>query len=410
MNTDLKTTLSGKTASFVLAGLLAIALGTIPATSFADGPPDFVFNEKCVPYEATEDFMLANGVDPTKILSSFGDPFGGGFPNAPWSGDFDENDDPVPCDEFHTHKRRTRYEACHFYDGSPCYFTTNGQLDQNAFTADEAGRIAFDIAEHFVIYEIAQNTEQVSPFPLPFGTWEPPAFFADSFCCGFAVGTQTKILNARGTQFTDNPLGLWKIGFTSFQQKAFDCGPPALPDPETQTPECVYLNELRVLNGLNSQAALFGMPLVVRGDEIFDLVGHGLASLRYRLGANGVPATAESTRYIFCPVHQDPTGGNIQPYSPSAFPNPDRASIAGTHVEFQVPCNMTVTEDPADDDGHLRLCLPGDPPFPGGPPSPAFPFGPTPPPTEQCLYDHFDCLQRTGDWCPGLPCFPVEEG
>jgi hypothetical protein len=28
-------------------------------------------------------------------------------------------------------------------------------------------------------------------------------------------------------------------------------------------------------------------------------------------------------------------------------------------------------------------------------------FGPTPPPTEQCLYDHFDCLQRTGDWCDG---------
>ena len=49
---------------------------------------------------------------------------------------------------------------------------------------------------------------------------------------------------------------------------------------------------------------------------------------------------------------------------------------------------MWVTRADPDERGHNKVCT-------------ANSFGPTPPESEQCLYDHFDCLQRTGDWCDG---------
>ena len=39
----------------------------------------------------------------------------------------------------------------------PCYFVTTGQMDPQGFTDDEAGRRAFEIAEHFVLYEFTQS-------------------------------------------------------------------------------------------------------------------------------------------------------------------------------------------------------------------------------------------------------------
>ena len=211
-----KTTTSSFGRRWIGTFAILLALAS-PATGSADdGPPPFTFNDRCVPYEITPAFMAANGVDPNKILTTFGSPFppddgtGNSGTPAPWTWDLDGMGQPVPCDEFHTHKRRTRYEGCHFYDGTPCYFTTNGQMDQDAFTPDAAGRRAFEIAEHFVIYEVVQQLEGPSPPP---DFYFPAPIFTDPFAGGFAVGTQTKIMNAQGSYFTDNPLGLWKIGF-----------------------------------------------------------------------------------------------------------------------------------------------------------------------------------------------------
>ena len=168
----------------------ATALGSVALAD--DGPPPFTFNDRCVPYEVDPDFMRANGVDPDKILTTFGAPMppddgtGNSGTPAPWTWDLDGDDNPVPCDEFHTHKRRTRYEGCHFYDGTPCYFTTNGQLDQDAFTPDAAGRRAFEIAEHFVIYEVVQQLETGPGAPPP-APYTPAPIFTDPFAGGFAA-------------------------------------------------------------------------------------------------------------------------------------------------------------------------------------------------------------------------------
>jgi len=370
--------------------LMALPLGNIALA--VEGPPEFVFKDRCVPHQLTDAFLLANGINPDRILGGAG-PGGGGGPPPTGAGggniqDLDEFGEPVPCDEFHTEWRRGTYAACHFYDGSPCYFTVNGQLDQDSFTDDEAGRRAFEIAEHFVIYEMVQN----GPPELPQQGCLPPdvcpetnvdPFFTDPFSNGFAVGTQTKIINAGPAYWQDNPSGIWKIGFVRFSQQAFD----ALANPAAHPEDYAFLNDMRTTNGMNSQGALTGMPLIVKGDEIFELTARNLASLRYRIGADGVPGGAEGPRYLLCPVHEDPAANG------SIIPGQDIIREWETVLEFQVPCSFDYSQntgDPLDPDerGHNKVCVSST-------------FGPTPPPTEQCLYDHFDCLQRTGDWCGG---------
>jgi hypothetical protein len=429
MNSETNSVLR-KATIVLLLGLLTMGTGLLPSLSKAavHEPPPFTFNDRCVPYEVDHAFMLANGVKPDRILTTFGaseppdDGTGNSGTPAPWTWDLDANQNPVNCDAFHTNKRRTRYEGCHFYDGSPCYFTTNGQMDQDAFTEDEAGRTAFEIAEHFVIYEVVQNflvgpapamTPYTRPFPVCLdefgdflpppagsnptncalfgGTWStsdvyiPAPIFSDPFAGGFAVGTQVKIMNARGAYFQQNPLGLWKIGFIQFTDVAASCVMGGV------SADCDYLSDLVAQNGMNSQ--MLGFPLIFTGDEIFDLTERGLVSIRYRNGADGVPGGAEGPRYILCPVHENPALASVFPAGN------DIIQGYPTHMEFQPPSALVILPDFSSfpPRGHRRLSV-------------AFPFGPTPPAGEEDVYDEFDCLQRTGKWCDGgiIPPGPTE--
>lgn len=393
---NMGTPVEEKTMKFIVtkiistaALLVALTLGSVAQ---ADDPVPFTFNDRCVPYEIDPDVMRSFGVDPDKILTTFGAPedappddgTGNSGTPAPWTWDLDEYGEPVPCDEFHTHKRRTRYEGCHFYDGTPCYFTTNGQMDQDAFTNDAAGRRAFERAEHFVFYEVVQQLEQSPPSPFWPGGYMPAPIFTDPFAGGFAVGTQTKIMNtlaefggdsAAASYWQDSPLGIWRMGLIQFTPKAAAC------KTDFVTPDCVYQNDLLAANGTSSQN--IGYPLIYSGDDIFGLTQRGLVSIRYRLGADGIPGGPEGPRYILCPVHQFPGNGDISPGNDiiQAFP---------THIEHQPPSNMLVL--PFGPRGHFRQVL-----FNA--------FGETPPPgapgphQEQKVYDNFDCLQRTGNTC-----------
>jgi len=383
MRTDHNILGSVKNAGLALASFAAVLLVAMPMTGSAwEPPPAFTFKDRCVPHQLTDAFMLANGIDPDRILGGAGPGGGGGPPGPPTPGG-GNIEDPEPCDEFHTEWRRGTYEACHFYDGSPCYFTVNGQLDQDAFTDDEAGRRAFEIAEHFVIYEIVQNgPPELAQQTFPFTNVDP--FFTNPFFGGFAVGNQTKIMNAGSTYWLDNPSGIWKIGFVRFTQLAFD----VLANPGLHADNFAFLDNMRQTNGLNNQGALSGMPLVVKGDEIFELTNRGLASLRYRTGeSDGVPGGSEGPRYLLCPVHENPAANGV------IIPGEDIIREWETVLEFQVPCTFSYSQNTGDagdpdERGHNKVCV-------------ANLFGPTPPPNEQCLYDHFDCLQRTGDWCGG---------
>jgi hypothetical protein len=356
-------------------------------------PPPFVFNDRCVPYEVTPEFFLASGVDPNKIISAFvadgdgvADP--GDFPGdvsgtgnngsfSPWTADFDVENQPVPCDEFHTNRRRTRYEGCHFYDGTPCYFSTNGQLDQDSFTPDAAGRRAFEIGEHFVFYEFTQQFEQnLNPVLPDFPDGYTPApIFTDPYSSGFAVGTQTKIMNAAGAYWEDDPLGLWKQGLVNFTKKAGACRTDFVDE------DCVFFHAMVASNGQSSQQ--LGYPLVYTGDELFDLSDRDLVSIRYRLGGDGAAGVQESARYILCPLHKEPANGDISPGN-------DIIQGYPAHIEWQPPSQFAVVQIGARGSETV--------PF-------ANPFGPTPPPgtgpfAEGLIVENFHCLQRTGNWCP----------
>jgi hypothetical protein len=368
MNIDQNVSISAASCRIGLAGLVAALLVAIPVTSFAwEPPPPFVFKDRCVPNGLTDAFMLANGIDPDRLVAGVG-------PGSPA--------DPEPCDEFHT-EFRGGYEACHFYDGSPCYFTVNGQLDPDSFTDDEAGRRAFEIGEHFVIYEMVQNgPPELAQQSFPLDNVDP--FFTNPFFGGFAVGTQAKIINAGPSYWQDNPSGIWKIGLMRYTQLAFD----ALANPGLHADDYEFLNNMRITNGVNSQGALSGMPLIVKGEEIFELTARGLTSIRYRTGeSDGVPGGSEGPRYLLCPVHENPAANGV------IIAGEDIIRAWPTTLGFQVPCGSVNTPNPPGPGdplgrGHNKVCV-------------SFLFGPTPPPTEQCLYDHFDCLQREGDWCGG---------
>jgi hypothetical protein len=376
----------------------ALSLGSFAQAD--DGPPAFTFEERCVPYEVDPDFMRANGVDPNKIISAFvagGD--GIGFPgdvpgtgnngsNAPWRGDYTGGYDffgnpigtAVPCGDFHTNKRRTRYEGCHFYDGTPCYFVTTGQMDPQGFTPDAAGRRAFEIAEHFVLYEFTQEFGEVSP-PSTFwpGGYSPPPLFTDPYAGGFAVGSQTKIFNAKGSYFTDNPIGLWKQGLVNFTVKAAACRS----DLSGTDPDCVFLHNMVAANGQASQN--IGYPLVYTGDELFGLLERDLASLRYRLGNGGVGGAQDTARYILCPTHEAPNNGDISPGNDIIQPFP-------AHIEWQPPSAFFVINLPPFSRGSHTIAV-------------FNPFGPTPPVgtgpfAEHLIVDNFHCLQQTGNFCP----------
>ena len=399
MNTDPKTIFFARAGVFwrlalIIPVVLLAACGGSDGDSGSTDQPDFVFNERCVPYEFRPEFLLANGVDPDKFISAFvdGGDYDGGSGNAqpgeprgsvsPWVEDFDAEGNPVPCDEFHTNRRRTRYEACHFYDGTPCYFMTTGQLDQDSFTDDEAGRRAFEIGEHFVFYEFVQQYANIeSPFGdstnFSPGGYIPAPIFPDPYCCGFATGTQTKIMDAKGSYWEDDPLGLWKQGLVQFTKKAVDCRT------DFEDEDCLFMHEMVLNNGMSSQQ--IGFPLVYTGEELFDLADRDMVSIRYRLGGNGLAGEPESARYILCPLHKDPTSDSLEP-------GMDNVQGFPMQIEWQPPSIFET--------------------FPDGPrghrievdPLQQF-FGPTPPLgtgpfAEGDLVRHFHCLQRTGDWCP----------
>ena len=374
--------------------LLAImaALLLAPDASFArEDPPPWTFNERCMPYELDPDFMRANGVDPDKIISTFVDDgdFDGGTGNprpgqprgsvSPWTADFDAEGNPVPCDEFHTHRRRTRYEGCHFYDGTMCFFMTTGQLDQDSFTDDEAGRRAFEIAEHFVFYEFVQQYtnagEGTNPITEPSNyspddpSYIPITIFTDPYCCGFATGSQTKIMNAAGDYWQDDPIGLWKDGLVQFTNKAARCRT------NFTNEDCMFMHRLVAQNGQSSQA--IGFPLVFTGDELFELAERDMISIRYRAGGKGGVGDQESARYIMCPIHEDPT-------SASLAPGQDNVQGYPMHFEWQPPSGFLVFPD-----GERGSRLEVVENF----------FGNNTPP-ETRLFDAFNCLQQTGQFCP----------
>jgi hypothetical protein len=198
------------------------------------------------PFDFSNSFYLANGIDPSKILNRAGSSTSASAfvvaSSAP-----DANHDDV---------RITETTGGFDRAGTPLYYTINGMLGPNAFTNNAAGQQALQIAEKFEAYI----------FPKASG---------DPLNPGLSNRRQDNVFNTIDGYFTNNPLGLWTAVFVSYTPAAFT--------PAGQK----ILATLAAKNGTD----LDGTPIIRTPKELDFLESKGLAMEQRRNvdGSQGFP-------------------------------------------------------------------------------------------------------------------------
>ena len=154
--------------------------------------------------------------------------------------------------------------------GNEHFFTVLADLAPTAFTPDQAGVNAKQIADASPVYVFPTRTGD----PLSVGN-----------------NRQADMVDMSGGYFSNNPLGLWVHVFVTWTSKAFDtaAGRKALSD-------------LAARNGL----ALDGTPIIKSKSQMDSLTKDGLVVQTKRApGATG--------RYFVCPMIKEPRNGGIAP-------------------------------------------------------------------------------------------------
>ncbi|HEX7050434.1 MAG TPA: hypothetical protein VF188_09560 [Longimicrobiales bacterium] len=218
------------------------------------------------PFDFDDDFYLANGVDPSKILIRVGTP---ARPSSVWTID-DSNEDPARNDV-----RILETNGGFDNSGHHVFFTINGVLLPDAFTDDEAGEEAREVANEFRVF--------IFPRKQADGTFNLTVAPQDR--------RQDNLFDTRGGYFSNDPLQLWVIEFVMWTDAAFN------------TPEGrAALADLAEENGLSAD----GTPVVTDVGDIEDLVDDGFVELieRAKDGSEGFP-------WVICNIIPDPRDGAI---------------------------------------------------------------------------------------------------
>jgi len=246
------------------AGVMFAALMTGIAFAGDDNSPPFDFSDS---------FYLANGVNPEKI--------DGRVNGMDGISVFDESPDP----EKFTDVRVLLTIPAYDHSGDVTYFTVFGEIFEDAFTDDEAGEEAREIGDAYPIYIFPrQGNAPGQIFPK----------------------RQEDVVPLNNGYFSNDPLGLWRFVFVEFTDAAFTT-------PEGQE----ALAELAEENG----ETLDGTPVIARTGEIESLADDGFVTLHLRPddGSEGAP-------WSICPVIEDPRDGGIQPDAFLAFVTQDDGS------------------------------------------------------------------------------------
>ncbi len=212
------------------------------------------------PFDFSDAFYLANGVDPAKII----DRPDGTPPNSVID---NTNTDP--------NRRNVRVlQTIPTFDhsGHEFFFNVFGLLPANAFTSNAAGQQALDIAESFPLYIFPRAAN--APFTV-------------------FPKRQEDLTPLNGGYFGNNPLGLWQFNFVRFT-------PAGTGTPVGQA----ALAELADRNGLD----LDGTPVIRTESELLNLVQQGFAEILVP-----EPGGSQGPRWFICPVTEDPRGGAIAP-------------------------------------------------------------------------------------------------
>jgi hypothetical protein len=199
------------------------------------------------PFDFSNSFYLANGINPSKILNRVGT-------STPASAFVAEPSSP---DANHSNIRITETTGGFNHEGNPLYYTINGFVNPDTFTNDAAGQKAMQTAEFFTAYI----------FPKASG---------DPFSPALSNRRQDNVFDTRNGYSVANPLGIWTAQFVSFTPAAFN------------TPEGkATLAHLAALNGTD----LDGTPILKTAMEIDGLVKKGFAIEQHRNfdGSQGFP-------------------------------------------------------------------------------------------------------------------------
>src|SRR5215467_2725706 len=145
------------------------------------------------PFDFSDSFYLANGVNPSNILGRAGS-------STSASAFVVDNSNTDPNRD---NIRITETTGGFDREGNPLYYTINGFLMPNAFTNDAAGQKAMDIANKFEAYI----------FPKASGDPLSPAL---------SNRRQDNLFNTIDGYFVNNPLGTWAAVFISYTPAAFN--------------------------------------------------------------------------------------------------------------------------------------------------------------------------------------------
>lgn len=206
------------------------------------------------PFDFSDDYYRANGIDSTKILSRVGNPDRN---PAEWTVD-NSNTDPD--------RRNIRdIETTGGFDnsGNLIYYSIMGMVTPSTFERDAAGNLtpagqhALDLANHYraFLFPKASAGSILSPAP--------------------PNRRQDNVFDTRDGYFSNNPLGLWVLTFVVYTPKAFTDEGRKVLDPIAAT------------NGRD----LDGTPILNSASLIDSLAAKGLVELRTRPldGSQGFP-------------------------------------------------------------------------------------------------------------------------
>jgi hypothetical protein len=190
------------------------------------------------PFDFSNSFYLANGIDPSKIQ----DRVGSSTSASAFVVD-NSNTDPT-----RTNIRITEMTGGFNHEGNPLYYTINGFVNPDTFTNNAAGQQAMATAEFFTAYI----------FPKASGDPLSPAL---------SNRRQDNVFDTRNGYFTANPLGIWQPVFVSYTPAAFNTAAGR-----------ATLAQLAAKNGTN----LDGTPVIKKAIEVDVLKRKGLVTEQTR--------------------------------------------------------------------------------------------------------------------------------
>lgn len=177
------------------------------------------------------------------------------------------------------------------HSGNAYYFTVLGGFNSSAFTADQAGQRARQIAESSIEYVFPRRgTDPV----------------------GLGALRQSVMLDMRNGYFSNNKLGLWLHVWISYTNKALT----------TQAGQAI-MNDMARHNGRD----LDGTAIIASVSEINNLFSNGYITKTTR-------PPNDPLRYSICPVIKDPRDGGIARDQFLAYTrNPDGSPLEPEFLE-----------------------------------------------------------------------------